>query len=266
MRKYWAFFKICLKKSLAFRARLLVWFIWDVVPSLMMLFFWLAVFQIQKQVAGYNYASMVIYLFTVMFVRNMVLSHPDFKLEQEIYTGKINTYFLKPVHFFPLKLLSNLSYKVLKLTYLLPTLLFCYLYFLKDQTISFIFSFPNILFFSLSCFLAYLIYFLLKMMIGLTAIWFAEIEWLVGLEELIFWFFGGILLPLDIFPSFMQKISSFLPFKYVLYLPSQIILNRLTPKQIFFNLLIQLFWSVFFIFLSHLIFQRGKKTYSCFGD
>ena len=92
MGKYLAFFKISLKKSLAYRLRLLVWFLWEIGPALIMLFFWLAVFANQDQVGNYNFYSLVIYYLVIIFARNLVLTHPDIALQKEIYNGERKLY------------------------------------------------------------------------------------------------------------------------------------------------------------------------------
>lgn len=265
MKKYLAFFKISLKKSLEYRARAFIWLFWDVGPSLIMLFFWTAVFKTKNEIAGYSLYSMVIYYFVVMFARNLVLTHPDEILQREIYSGQINVYFSRPANLIILKFFYEVAYKFLKLIYLIPIFTICYLFFLKNQSLTFNFKLINIIFFLLSCFVSFCLYFLIKFLIGITAFWFTGIEWLVGLEMLIFWFFGGLLLPLDFFPKSIQILASLLPFKYIFYLPSQGLIGNLNSGQMFFSLIIQLFWLVFFFNLVKKVYKAGLKIYSVFG-
>lgn len=265
MKKYLSFFKIALKKSLEYRVRLLIWFFWDIGTSLIMLFFWLAVFKTKNEVAGYNFSSMAIYYFVIMFSRSLVLTHQDEDLQREIYSGQINIYLPRPANLIILKFFYELAYKFLKLIYLIPVMIISYFIFLKGKEFTFSFTTINILFFFLSCSIAFCLYYFIKILIGISAFWFNEIEWLTGFEELIFWFFGGLLLPLNILPLKMQRIADFLPFKYIFYLPAQGLLGKLNSGQMLFSLLIQIFWLVLFYFLVKKVYQAGLKIYSSFG-
>lgn len=265
MRKYLAFFKISFKKSLAYRARAFIWLFWDVGPAIIMLFFWLAVFKTRDQVQGYDFYSMVIYYLVVMFSRNLILTHPGEALQQEIYSGQINIYFIRPANLIGQKFFSAIAYKIFKIVYLFPLLLICYLFFFKNQGLTFNFELINLFFFIISCLISFCLYFLIKFLIGITSFWFTEIEWLRGLEMLIFWFFGGLLLPLDLMPQSMQLIASFLPFKYVFYLPAQGLLGNLSFSQMLFSLIGQLFWLVLFLIILKKTYKAGLKIYSAFG-
>jgi len=265
MGKYLAFFKISLKKSLAYRLRLLVWFLWEIGPALIMLFFWLAVFANQDQVGNYNFYSLVIYYLVIIFARNLVLTHPDIALQKEIYNGEINIYLPRPADLITIKFVYEIAYKFLKFLYLIPTLIICYLVFLSGRHFDYQFLWPNLTFFLFSCSLSFCLYFLIKFLIGILSFWLTEIEWLDSLEMLIFWFFGGLLLPLDLFPKSMQNIAGFLPFKYIFYLPAQGLLGRLNQQQMLTSLLIQGFWLLLFFILVKKIYQRGLKIYSVFG-
>ncbi len=262
--KYTASFIISVKKSFAYRFRLLVWFFWDIGPALMMLLFWTAVFKTRHQVAGFDYSSLALYYLVVIFARNLVLTHPEETLQAEIYSGQINVYLPRPINLILMKLCYELAYKFLKLLYLIPLLILLYIFFLKQTSLEFITT-VNLSYFFLSSFIGFFMYFTLKMAIGFTSFWFTQTEWLTSLEELVFWFFGGLLLPLELLPVFMQKLASFLPFQYVFYLPAQILLGKMQSEEIVVNLFIQLVWLLIFILLLNLIFKKGLKVNSAFG-
>lgn len=265
MRKYLAFLKISLQKSLEYRARAFIWFFWDIAPPLIMLFFWLAVFKTKTQVAGFDYYSMAIYYFVVVFARNLVLTHPDEALQREIYSGEINVYFPRPANLLLLKFFYEIAYKFLKTLYLIPFFIICYFLFLKGNTATFTFQPSNILFFFISCSIAFCLYYLIKLLVGILAFWFTEVEWAMGFQELILLFFGGTLFPLDLLPKSMQVFASFLPFKYLFYLPAQGLMGKLNFWQMFSTLIIQIFWLILFFILVKKIYRAGLKIYSAFG-
>lgn len=265
MKKYLAFFKIALKKSLEYRGRAFIWLFWDVGSPLIMLFFWLAVFETREQVAGFDYYSMVIYYFVVIFARNLVLTYPDEALQREIYSGEINIYLPRPANLLILKFFYEVAYKFLKTLYLIPLFIFCYFLFLKGNATTFTFQASNVLFFFISCSIAFCFYYLIKLLIGVSAFWFTEVEWIIGFQELVLLFFGGTLFPLDLLPRFMQVLASFLPFKYLFYLPAQGLMGKLNVWQMFSTLIIQIFWLILFSILVKRMYRAGLKRYSAFG-
>lgn len=265
MKKYLAFFKISLLKSLEYRARAFIWLFWDIGPPLIMMFFWLAVFKENTYVAGYDFFSMMVYYLVIIFARNIVLTHPDEPLQREIYTGQINVYLPRPANLVKIKFIYELAYKFLKFFYLIPIFIICYFLFLKGQTAGFSLNLLRMVFFLLSCSISFCLYFLIKFLVGISSFWFTEIEWFTGFEELALLLFGGTLFPLDLLPLSMQKLSNFLPFKYLFYQPAQGLLGRLSNSQMVLTLIIQIFWLVLFYLLLKRIYKAGLKIYSGFG-
>lgn len=265
MKKYLAFFKISIKRALQDRARSLVWLVWDAAPPIMMLFFWAAVFQTKSQVAGYDFFSIALYYLVVIFVRGVVVTHVEEDLKSEIYTGKINFYFAQPANFVISKFYYKIAYKLLKFIYSLPIYFLLYFVFIKNLQFTFQLSFINLLFFILSVCLAFLLNFFIKFILGTVAFWLTDIDWLIDFHDLVYWFFGGVLLPLNIMPAFLQKLANVLPYKYLFYLPSQILIGKLNFNALVLSLIIQLLWLAILFIILNKVYKAGIKIYSAYG-
>ncbi len=69
----------------------------------------------------------------------------------------------------------------------------------------------------LSLFGGFVINFTLNYAIGLIAFSRTNISGIIALNKALFLLFSGMMLPLKFYPSFLQKIVSILPYKYIIY-------------------------------------------------
>ena len=70
-------------------------------------------------------------------------------------------------------------------------------------------------------------------------------------------FFSGGLLPLNIFPEWLYRISLYLPFSAQIYLPISIILG--TEGSIPKLLLLETFWALALLLVSYLVYDKERK-------
>ncbi|MCL5411241.1 MAG: hypothetical protein M1150_00655 [Patescibacteria group bacterium] len=125
-------------------------------------------------------------------------------------------------------------------------------------------SWNGLLLGSLLLFFGYTLDFLIDLMIGLISFWVEDISafnWIYSKSQLIF---GGLILPLSLFPDYLRNIAELLPFSQLFYSGSRLIVNfdfQLFQKY----LLIQMAWLVFFWLLVGYVFSKGIKHVSVNG-
>jgi len=265
MRKFWAYYVTHLIDALVYRAEIFVWVLTDIGPALVALVFWLAAFQARPNIAGYSLPQMVLYYFGVMLVKNLIGIQPQYHLAEEIRDGTFSKYLLKPLNFLIYRLGGIFAWRTVRLIFFLPFLLIL-LYFFIHQVNIFRLSWLNFIAFLVSLALAFFLQFLLKIILGLAAIWFTEVGWLFFGFAVVSSFLSGELIPLDLFPQGLIVINNWLPFKYMLYFPLSLGLNRVNGLQaISSGLLIQFFWCLLVYWLYRRVFKAGTKTYSAYG-
>ena len=69
--------------------------------------------------------------------------------------------------------------------------------------------------------LALLIDALIAVLIGLAAFWLEEVLPLFWIYQKLLFTVGGMFLPLEIFPDWLRKISAWLPFRFITYVPAR---------------------------------------------
>lgn len=183
-------------------------------------------------------------------------------LVEKIRLGEMSMFLLKPAAF-PLFLLgNNVGEKLLKSAYLIPVLLILGSKFGVNLP-----HIPAIAMISviLSWLLAAILTFLIDFLVLMTTFWLDDIETLDNFATFSLYIFSGHFIPLVVFPQLIQKISFFLPFRYTLSLPVEIVTGRIVSWQIISGLTIQLVWCVATFLLCRTLWKKGLKQYSAVG-
>ncbi|MBM9575975.1 ABC-2 family transporter protein [Leptospira sp. 201903070] len=74
--------------------------------------------------------------------------------------------------------------------------------------------------------LAFLIFFLIGFMISSLSFYFTEVFSFFLLYFALITLFSGAVIPLDLFPAFLRSVSSWLPFAYLYYYPTQVLTSQ----------------------------------------
>ncbi len=111
---------------------------------------------------------------------------------------------------------------------------------------------------------AWLLHFCVNALIGLAAFSVEEVtpfEWIY--QKLVF-ILGGMLIPLDFYPAWLQTIARSLPFAYMMYGPARLFV--LPDMQVFVQIAIgQIVWLAVLGGLLALVFSRGMKRLAING-
>lgn len=113
-------------------------------------------------------------------------------------------------------------------------------------------------------FLALALDFCIQALIGLAAFVSEDVsafDWIV--QKLIF-IIGGMLIPIDFFPAWLQKIALLLPFSYAMYGPARLFVEPTLER--FLNVFTgQVIWLGILDLVAGLAFQRGVRRLSVNG-
>jgi len=111
---------------------------------------------------------------------------------------------------------------------------------------------------------AWLLHFCVNALIGLAAFVSEEVapyEWIY--QKLVF-IFGGMLIPLDFYPQWLQSVAKSLPFAYMMYGPARLFVEPSLP--IFIQIISgQLIWLAVLGSIVALAFSRGMRRLAING-
>ena len=197
------------------------------------------------------------YIFTTILALSM-RSRVDEFVQESIEEGGLATYLIRPVHFWLIALTNDLSSRILKLLFGIPVfLVLLFIYSRIHISVSWISTLTIagmiLLSFSLS--------FTFSFMIGLLAFWIEELWGLQNLKDVMIILLGGIALPYQFFPVWLQKSLVYTPFPYLINWP----LRKGFTGSFTLEVIITLVWILTFALLSKLFWQTGLKKYSALG-
>jgi ABC-2 type transport system permease protein len=116
-----------------------------------------------------------------------------------------------------------------------------------------------------SLIMAFFLGFFFEACVGLVAFWFLEISSLLFIVMSLNYFLSGHMVPLVLLSPWIRAILELLPFQYLAYFPSMVLLGKVAPAELAHGLVLQFAWLVGFVILSRLLYRRGLRRYSAFG-
>ncbi|MCK8058522.1 MULTISPECIES: ABC-2 family transporter protein [unclassified Fusibacter] len=112
----------------------------------------------------------------------------------------------------------------------------------------------------LGCMLNFFIY----MTLALTAFWFEENQAFFWIYSKLVFTMGGMLIPIDLFPEWLQKIAVYMPFAYVTYVPARLAVH-FDMGLFISNVSVQLCYVVTFYLLANVLYRKGARQLNVQG-
>lgn len=182
------------------------------------------------------------------------------RISEEVKSGDIAYLLNKPYNFLFYNYAHHIGSALLSvfLTFILGAILFAFLAGLPSISAA---TVPLVL---LTVMLSITIDFLIYFSIGIAAFWFEDISAFLWMQQKLVFILGGMLLPLEFFPRFLQDIAINLPFAYIAYAPAKLFVS-FTSEFFIQTVLMQLFWIGFFAALATALYKIGSKKVSING-
>jgi ABC-2 type transport system permease protein len=262
MKKLLAYFRISVTDTLEYRGDVFLFTVSGVILPVTTLLLWTAVGTSGSN-APLSQSEFVNYYLFMLVVGLWVSQWASYFISRDIRLGKISPWLLKPAPYALYQITNNLSEKILKSVYLIPII------FILAKV--FEFSLPqlalvNWILFVISVILAGGIAFFIDLCLGFLAFWIGDSSAVRETFSVLHAVFSGRLVPLYVLPVGLLRLSYFLPFRYILSLPLEIILNKLSNRELFLGLSAQLILLILGYLLYKSLWRRGTKRYSAFGN
>jgi len=267
-RKIHAVAFVTYKEWAAYRTHSMVSIFVGPVYFLVQYCIWKAVYSAQggadAVINGMTLNQMLTYFGVNALIGYLTMDFADWNLQMLVRTGKFLTFALRPLDHKLFAFSQKLGHRVLGFTVeFIP----CFLIFLFGFKINLI---PEHWWLALiSIALGFCMTFLCNYCIGLTAFWFVRAEGIRGVFQTLQTVFNGSLIPLVFFGPVWQKVLMFLPFQYMLYVPSRVCTGSYELAGKSFELwqivCLQGCAVVIMFFLVNLIYRRAMKRFTGVG-
>jgi len=234
-----------------------------VVSILISFFLWQTIFKTKTSVFGYEQAHMLTYILLITFLNGVVLSSQTFKVAEEINTGTLSNFLIRPVSYFGYILFRDLSDKIINTFFSIFEIILLYL--LLRPPIFLQTSLFWLGLFAISCLLAAFLFFEIGMTLSIIGFWSRETWAPRFIFFILVTFLAGTYFPLDIMPKPIFDFLELLPFTYLVFFPLKIYLGHIEMVFLLKGFLIMFFWIVAFTAIAGYFWRKGLKIYTAEG-
>lgn len=262
MKKYIELMKLQMKEVMEFRANWYLSILAEVLPLPILLLLWMTAFKESGSRYGYNTSTIITYYIISRMISAWIPS-VWYEIVLALRTGGLDTFLLKPVSYLGYwscrQFTTNVFYSVENaIIAVVLSIFFSRYFYIQTDGYYLILMLISLI---LSFILAYLIDFVLSM----TAFWLENSSGIKSIYFLIMTFLSGQIVPLNVLPDFIQRITSKLPFYYINFFPVQIYLGKVTYYDALLGILTEALWIVSFYLIYKVEWKLGLKTYKSMG-
>ncbi len=258
--KYGALLRRALGVMLEYRVSTLIWMLSASFP-LVMLAVWLSLAQ-DGPVGSYSAGDFVAYYLLALYIREMTVVWVVWDLDNDIRHGDMSIKLLHPLNPIHDYISYNVADKILR--FLLMTGLIIAVAWLVPG-VRYALSPLNFVLFAAAMVLAWYLRFMMQYVVGLLAFWISQATTLADITYMLGSLFGGTVAPLDLLPGWLGAVAPYLPFRYMLSFPIEIMMGRLSGQALAAGFGIALLWVAVIQILYIVIWRRGLRQFSAFG-
>ena len=263
--KYGKSYSLGLQSAMEYRANFLLSLLTAVWPIFIQTFLWTAIFKNSGNsvVLGYTFGQILTYTVMAQLVSRLVKTGFEYEVNDDVKSGGLNKFIVKPVGYFGYRLSSFLGQKSAQLLVMLVFLAGAMV--ILGVVLHASFTLIGTSAFFLSLLFAFALNFAVFFCVSMLAFWLTEIGFLFEAVRIVFIALSGGIFPLDIFGKDIQKILSYLPFKYTVNFPVEVLNGKIPPDGIILGFGIQIFWILVVSVLALFLWRAGAKRYVAVG-
>ncbi|HDR7951149.1 TPA: ABC-2 family transporter protein [Bacillus toyonensis] len=259
MRNYWMFYAVSMQEFIAYRLSLIFEFLGLLIKTLLVFSFW-SVFVKNGNHVGFESNNEVLgYMVVAAILPTIISSEAGVNLGKRILSGDIATDLIKPYNTIVMLSVKSLFFNIFKfILFFIPIVtLYNYLGLISVKP-------QNIPLFIVSISLATLTMLLLYLFIGMISFWTENWWGIKILFDGIITFFSGAIIPITLFPKWLQSLNSFLPFQYTIFLPSKLLITE-SGAEFWMAILPQLVWIFVLVVIFYFTWRFALRRLVIFG-
>ena len=256
--------RIGFAEAVAYRAEMLVWVFATTMPLIMMML-WTTVSEAAPVVGqggkAWGSGAFVAYFLSVFIVRQLISAWAAWEINFEVRQGLLSMRLLRPMHPVLSYAMANLAYMPMRAAVTLPVLAILLVTELSRMTS----DWKVWLLWPLAMLGGWLITFFANVAIGALSFFLDSSIKIMDVWLAAFFVFSGYLFPLELFPPWLRTAAQWLPFRYQIALPVELMTGQLDVATALPLLGAQYLWAGVMIALSLTLWHGGIKRFQAFG-
>ncbi len=263
--RYLRIFALHFQEAFALRSRSIVWFFIALLNPLVYFLFWRGAYAgNQVPVSAWTLPALATYYFLLVIAGSLLIVHIEEDVAHwDIQQGGLSRYLLKPFSYIRLKFFEELPWRMIQGFF--GVIIFAVFWMLFGSFVTVAHTASAILFAICIAFLGYIISFIFKMIVGISALWFTDYSGLQQLVEAVILIFAGMLMPLEFLPPVIRQIAFSLPFSYMIYFPLVAFQGKLTAMESVRTIGIQIVWIVILFGIYQVLWKKGTRLFTGLG-
>ncbi|MEK6962912.1 MAG: ABC-2 family transporter protein [Nanoarchaeota archaeon] len=221
---------------------------------------WQAIYAGKLTIEGFSIAQMIWYLALAEVIVFSAGGQGIERIGEDVKSGIIASSLTKPINFVGKEfavLLANFIY-----TFLISGFIaFAVAYFLVGPIP---FHFANLPMLLVMIAGAAVLNFTLVIFFGLFAFWFEDVSSIYFIYQKLIFIMGGMLVPIDVYPIWVQGIVKYLPFSFITYMPAKLFVH-FEWSAFLTGMIGQLAWILVGAMLLKVIYDKGIKRVNING-
>ena len=263
MKKYWFVTKNSLAEYMTYRLNFVLWRVRVVISVLITFFLWQTIYAGRGEIFNYNQSQMMTYIILLSFISAVVMSTQTFRVAEEINSGSLSNFLIRPLSYFRFNLSRDLADKIINIIFAVIEVPLIILIFRPPffwQTNPF-----NLIIFVFSLILSTLLFFEISMLLSFIGFWSREVWAPRFIFFILIAFLAGTYFPLDILPAPLYAFLKLLPFTYLIFFPLKIYLGQVSFAFMASGLAITCSWIFVLFLIMNKVWRNGLKIYTAEG-
>jgi ABC-2 type transport system permease protein len=260
LRAYPTLLRIGLAEAVAYRAEFLVWMLATTMPLVMLAI--MTAMAREAPVGPFDQRRFVAYYLVTLVARNMSGAWVAWEMVQEIKQGTLGLRLLRPIHPLASYTASSLAAMPMRALLALPITITLLIVFARQELTS---DPVNIGVFIASIFGAWLLNFAVSATIGTLGLYLESSLQVWELWMGMFMLLSGYLIPLSLFPHWLDRAARLLPFAYLQAFPVETLLGMRDRAQALWGLGMQLGWAAIAWVVLLVLWRSGLKRFAAYG-
>jgi viologen exporter family transport system permease protein len=246
--------------TVAYRAEMLVWVLATTMP-LIMLALWSAV-ALESPVGRYGQPQLVAYFLATFIVRQITGSWVFYEISFEIRNGTLGMRLLRPIHPLIVYAVESIAAMPLRILVAVPV-----------AVTALVIVGPSVVTHDAKLWClwvaatagAWMITLLVNLIVGCMSFFVESSMKLMDAWLVFFFVLSGYLIPIDLFPRGLRLVVDWLPFRYQLGLPVELMIGVHTPRAAL--ALVAQQWAWVFVGLGAIatLWRRGLHQFAAYG-
>ncbi len=262
MRLYWEIARRSFRRHLTYRAATIAGLFTNFGFGWLRVSVLLALYDGRPVVEGITESGLYAYVALTQAVIGYLALFGWFELMNSIHSGEVGSDLLKPMHYFYFWLAQDAGRALVTLLLrgVIIMLLFALVFPMTYPT-----SLGQWLALGTAVLLSWLVSFTYRFVVNLAGFWTPNARGIGRFGYTLAWFFSGFLMPLRLFPDWVQTLAYWTPFPHMLNTVVEVYLGILQGPALWQALLMQMVWAIALAVLGQVLLGTAVRRLVILG-